>query len=89
MKSLILCLLILLPQLSFAKDQVLTVNGLVCSFCAQGIEKNFKKDSRVESVKVDLKNKKIFITLKPNQTISEQEYRTILSDAGYSLVTVE
>jgi len=90
MKPLLLALLIImLAQLALAKDQVLNINGLVCSFCAQGIEKDFKKDARVESVNIDLKSKKVFIKLKPNQSITEAEYRSILTDAGYTLVSIE
>ena len=31
-----------------------SVNGLVCSFCATGIEKTFKAQSAVQSIHVDL-----------------------------------
>ena len=30
------------------------VKGMVCAFCATGIEKTFRKQPEVESVKVDL-----------------------------------
>ena len=89
MKTFLAAIILMLPNLGFTKDQVLNVNGLVCSFCAQGIEKEFKKDPRVESVKVDLKSKKVYLTLKPEQTIQESEYRSLLQDAGYTLVSVE
>ncbi len=31
-----------------------TVNGMVCSFCAQGIEKSFLKNVKTKEVFVDL-----------------------------------
>lgn len=87
--NLLLSMIMMLPIAASAKDQVLTVNGLVCSFCAQGIEKKFKKDPRVEAIRVDIKAKKIFIKLKPDQIITNEEYESILNDAGYTLIGVQ
>lgn len=88
MNRIVLVLGLLFSLLLQAKEQVLKVDGLVCSFCAQGIEKSFKKDPRVETVDVDLKSKKVKIKLKENQSITNQEYQTILEDAGYTLIEV-
>ena len=38
------------------------VKGMVCAFCAQGIEKNFLKQPEVSKVEVSLENK--FVKLK-------------------------
>lgn len=89
MKLKVLALAMVISPLLQAKEQVLKVDGLVCSFCAQGIEKSFKKDSRVKDVVVDLKAKKVVLNLHENQSISKEEYQKILEDAGYTLVGVE
>jgi mercuric ion binding protein len=45
-----------LSQTALASMKV-TVNGMVCSFCAQGIEKSISKMDETKAVFVDLKNK--------------------------------
>jgi len=85
----IIIITFLLTQNIQAKTVLLTVNGLVCSFCGQGIEKKISTDPRVQAVTVDLKNKKVSIELKPNQTISDAELNNLLKDAGYSISHIE
>jgi len=38
---------------------------MVCAFCATGIEKTFRKQPEVATVKVDLQTKLVSITTKP------------------------
>ena len=40
---------------------VVSVKGMVCDFCARGIEKTFKKDTNVKKVDVDLSKGKVLI----------------------------
>ena len=40
---------------------VVNVKGMVCDFCARGIEKTFKKDTNVKKVDVDLSKGKVLI----------------------------
>lgn len=65
-----------------------TVNGLVCSFCATGIEKTFRKQPAVDSVKVDLETKLVTITTKPDQTLDDATVTKLLTDSGYSIVSI-
>ena len=37
------------------------VNGMVCDFCARGIEKTFVKDKAVKRIDVDLERGKVLI----------------------------
>ena len=62
------------PLLALAQPQApqslkAEVNGMVCSFCAQGIEKRMKTLSATQSVWVDLKNKTVAVEMKPGQRI--------------------
>ena len=66
-----------------------TVNGLVCSFCATGIEKTFKAQPAVDHVKVDLDNKLVTIDTKPNQPLDDATITQLITDAGYSVVGIE
>lgn len=40
---------------------VVNVKGMVCDFCARGIEKAFKKDTNVKKIDVDLSKGKVLI----------------------------
>jgi hypothetical protein len=44
-----------------AKIAVVSVQGMVCDFCARGIGKTFKKDKNVLNVDVDLSRGKVLI----------------------------
>lgn len=73
----------------WAQVQELEVQGMVCSFCAQGIEKKLKSLPAVEHVQVRLGEKKVTVQLKQGQApLSEKTYRDALQDAGYDLKSV-
>lgn len=76
-------------HLLFSKELTVHVDGLVCSFCAKGIEKQFKKNENVESIKVDLKEKKVFIKVKENKDLTENTIKKTLEDSGYTFVKIE
>lgn len=65
-----------------------SVNGLVCSFCATGIEKTFKAEAAVEKVHVDLDNKLVTINTKPNQKMDDATVTKLITDAGYSVTNI-
>jgi copper chaperone CopZ len=63
----------------------MTVNGLVCGFCAQGIEKTLRKNAATADVLVSLENRLVAIETKPGMDISDDTLRTALKDAGYDV----
>ena len=62
-----------------------TVNGMVCAYCATGIEKTFRKQPEVDSVKVDLAKKLVTITTKPGKTLSDAKVKEVVTYSGYSM----
>jgi mercuric ion binding protein len=66
-----------------------TVNGMVCAFCAQGIEKRLSKMPGTKAVLVDLKRR--FVVVEPNEgmTLDEKLIVAEIKDAGYDVVSVE
>jgi copper chaperone CopZ len=62
-----------------------TVNGMVCAFCATGIEKTFRKQPEVDTVKVDLAKKLVTITTKPGKTLSDAKVKEVVTYSGYSM----
>ena len=65
------------------------VNGMVCSFCAQGIEKTFEKHDGVSDVVVDLDTMIVALTLVPSMSISDDAIRQVIEDAGYSIEGID
>jgi copper chaperone CopZ len=62
-----------------------TVNGMVCAFCATGIEKTFRKQPEVATVKVDLPQKLVRITTKPGRTLSDAKIKQVVTYSGYTM----
>lgn len=84
MKKILLTTLITLSSLAYAGEEMqVGVKGMVCAFCAQGIEKKFKKEPEVEKVSVSLENKYVKLTFKDGKKLSNDKITEILKDAGY------
>ncbi len=67
----------------------MTVNGLVCAFCAQGIEKKLKKYPATEEVVVSLEHRLVAVALKDGQDIPDADLRKALTDAGYTVKAID
>jgi mercuric ion binding protein len=65
------------------------VNGMVCAFCAQGIEKKMRSLSQTQDVYVDLKNKIVAVQLKDGETLSHDAVKALIKDAGYEVSKIE
>lgn len=65
------------------------VNGMVCAFCAQGIEKKMRALPQTREVYVDLKNKVVAVELKEGQQLSLDIVRDAIKDAGYDVPKIE
>ena len=65
------------------------VKGMVCAFCAQGIEKKFSARKEVESVKVDLDKMEVHLKYKKGMTISKDELKSIIEGAGFAFVGLD
>lgn len=70
---------------AFAETITTKVNGMVCAFCATGIEKTFRKQPEVATVKVDLPKKRVIITTKPGKTLSDAKIEEVVTYSGYSM----
>lgn len=66
-----------------------TVNGMVCAFCAQGIEKRLSKMPAAQEVFVDLKRRVVAVEAKPGQTLDQNAITSEITDAGYDVVKLE
>src|SRR4051812_26383872 len=65
------------------------VNGMVCAFCAQGIEKKMRSLSQTKDVYVNLQKKVVAVELKEGQTLSHDTVKDLVKDAGYDVSKIE
>ena len=66
-----------------------TVNGMVCAFCAQGIEKRLSNLPAAKAVFVDLKQKVVAVELKDGQKLDGKVITAEIVEAGYDVVKIE
>lgn len=88
MNALVLALLLGFSSLVSAKTIEMDVNGLVCAFCAQGIEKTMKSFPATQAVFVSLENRIVAIELKDGADIDDATLRKAITDAGYKVVAI-
>jgi mercuric ion binding protein len=87
MKTLLLALV--LSTTTFAGEKIeITVKGMVCSFCSQGITKKFKEE-KVKNVDVSLEKHLVTLELNDNQKLDHSRIEQILKDSGYGVEKIE
>ena len=89
MKKGILIVTLLFSFNSYALTQKIEVLGMVCAFCAQGIEKSFGSVENVKDIFVSLENYFVAIESNDGKIIDEKLIRTIITDAGYDVKKIE
>ncbi len=85
MKLFFTSLFLLLSLNVFAASADVKVNGMVCSFCGQGITKKFKEQTEVKDIKVDMDKKIVSISFNDGKSLEDQKIIGLLRDAGYSV----
>jgi hypothetical protein len=68
---------------------IVDVNGMVCDFCARGIEKTFYRDEMVKKIRVSLESGKVLIAYSNSKKISFEEIAKIFLDNGQTAVGFE
>lgn len=86
----VLVLLLLLSSVVAGAATIeMHVNGLVCAFCAQGIEKKLRKFPATADVVVSLEQRLVAVALKDGQDIPDTELQKALTNAGYTVTTIQ
>lgn len=78
-----------LGAFAHAEEITVHVDGMVCSFCAQGIIKKFQEQPGVEKVNVSLEEKSVTITTAKDKTLSDKAIRQSVDWAGYTTVDIQ
>ena len=85
MKKLTICTIALIAASTNAGTIEMKVYGLVCGFCAQGIEKTLRKNPATSDVIVSLEHKLVAIATRDGADISDAELTKALTDSGYDV----
>ena len=89
-KTLIVVLCLSFSSFAYAcETATVSVNGMVCDFCARAIERVFNKHDEVKNIVVDLDNSKILVNFNNGQRLSDSQIAKLIQDAGYDLVDIE
>jgi copper chaperone CopZ len=83
--SIVLSVITLAAQ---AKTIEMQVNGLVCAFCAQGIEKTLRAKAATQDVFVSLETGIVALTLKDKAELSDAQLRAALTESGYTVTAI-
>lgn len=87
-RKLFLAAALAVPVPAFAEQITITVKGMVCSFCAQGIKKTFSRRKVVKSIDVDLDKKLVNITTYDDGILRDEDIHRIINDAGYDVLEI-
>jgi copper chaperone CopZ len=72
-----------------AADVVVSVNGMVCDFCAQSIERSLRRRQEVNAVRVNLSERRVTIDFHDGRTLDDATIRQIITNAGYTVTGIE
>src|SRR5262245_45664991 len=88
MRTIFLAAAALFALAARAETIEMTVNGLVCGFCAQGIEKTLRKNPATADVVVSLEDKLVAVATRDGQDIPDAELRRALTASGYDVKAI-
>ncbi len=60
------------------------IDGLSCPFCAYGLEKNLSKVEGVQTIKIDVENAFVLLTIFEGMGVNEATIRKNIKDAGFT-----
>ena len=89
-KLFVIAVLAIFTNAAFAATSIhAEVKGMVCAFCAKGINKKLRELESTQDVWVDLKSRIVVVELKDQKTMSLEAFTKLIKDAGYDVANVE
>jgi copper chaperone CopZ len=78
-----------MEELTEVNVAIVSVRGMVCDFCARGIEKTFLKDKNVTKIDVDLDNGKVMIAYSKSKEINRDEIKKKILSNGQNVSDIQ
>ncbi len=88
MKKLLVFVFMLSALPAFAGEVNVKVSGMVCSMCAQGIQKKFSGESSVKSLNVNMDEKLVTIHTHEGKDIADETIKKLITEAGYNVASI-
>lgn len=90
LKLIIVFATMIVANAAFANPKTIQIglDGLVCAFCAQGVEKKMKAQPATDKVFISLEKKVAVIALKDGQDITDATIKAEITDAGYVVKSI-
>jgi copper chaperone len=91
MVALAMATVLVMPSVYADETYVMRVDGLVCPYCAYGVEKLLKARDEVdpESIDVRLEDGLVTVNLRQGRHLDDATLAELMSDAGFTLRSVE
>lgn len=67
---------------------VVKVNGLVCDFCVQALNRTFRREAAIKDFAVDLDKREIRMSFHAGRSLDDARIRTLVTNAGYQVVGI-
>lgn len=88
-RMILIAVLIGMTSGAWAVTVEMTVNGLVCGFCAQGIEKQLRRFPETAEVFVSLEQRLVAVGLREGTDIPDATLTKALEEAGYAVKAIK
>ena len=89
-KLFVIAILAIFTNTAFAATSIhAEVKGMVCAFCAKGINKKLRELDATQDVWVDLKSRMVVVELKDQKNMSLEVFTKVIKDAGYEVASIE
>jgi copper chaperone CopZ len=72
-----------------AETAHVTVNGMVCAFCAQGLERTFGKMDAISKTDVNLDEMRVTLTIKDGKQLDDATIESAVKENGLDTVKIE
>ena len=76
------------PESGVPADIVISVDGMVCSFCVQGVERTMRRIDAVADVALSLESKTISLWLKSGQDVEDEFLKKQIKASGFDATAV-
>ena len=67
----------------------LKVNGMVCPFCAYGLEKRLQEITSIDAVLIRISDGLVQIRTKEDQELTDEVLADVVKKSGFSLIEIE
>jgi copper chaperone CopZ len=88
-KLTVLCVGGFMVQSALADTIKVSVNGMVCGFCVQGITKKLNNTQAVENINVDIEKKIVSFRTITGKRLDDEDIKKVITDSGYTVVKIE